>query len=87
MLLVVCALMFAVGARAASAAVVVPPAFADACGGSNNLDYATCERLDYIVQENLDSESVLHGDLWVIVGAIAAGAIGSSFLHAVLWRG
>jgi hypothetical protein len=33
-----------------------------------------------------DASNSLHGDLWVVVGAIAAAAVGGAFLNAVLWR-
>lgn len=45
--LVVAALAVGVG-RAAAAPV---PTFADACGSVNNLDWAVCERLDYVASE------------------------------------
>lgn len=57
--------------------VAAAPSFADACGGANNLDPATCERLDYLVQ----SLPALSGALWAIVGAVAG-----LFVMWVIWH-
>lgn len=32
--------------------------FPDACGGANNFDYATCERVDYIAQHEDDNQQL-----------------------------
>lgn len=50
--------------------------FPDACGGANNFDYATCERVDYIAQHSDDEEQLLG---WV-VGAVLFSCVAQVFL-------
>jgi hypothetical protein len=57
------------GARAES--------FTDACGGANNLDPATCERVDYLITQEDDTQRVLS---WVL-GVITFG------VTLPVWRG
>lgn len=75
-------LVLVVGVAALSFAGVASadpvPTFPDACGSANNLDYAVCERLDYIAQEqsNIDAElagtqdqlTLIWGGVWFVGG-------------------
>lgn len=69
-----------------SAMAISAPSFADACGSANNLDYAVCERLDYIAnsqyliaQESEDSTRYLG---WA-VGAIVFISVAPVLMRTV----
>jgi hypothetical protein len=44
--------------------------FTDACGGPNNFDPAVCERVDYLVTEQDDTQRILSWTLGVLTFAI-----------------
>lgn len=71
----------------ASAAV---PAFPDACGGVNNFDYATCERLDFIAQTQdsiSQSATLLWYGVWTLAGLLIVLLITPMFVDAFrFWR-
>jgi hypothetical protein len=62
--------LFAVGAARASS-------YPDPCGGPNNFDYASCERLDVIAQQAEDQTQFLG---WIL-GAVLFG------ITVPIWRG
>jgi hypothetical protein len=88
-LVFVCALMYGIGADVARSAV---PTWTHDCAA--DIDPGFCERVEFIATtldaqraENVQAENALHGDVWVVVGAIAAAAVAGAFLQSVLWRG
>jgi len=44
--------------------------FTDSCGGPNNFDPAVCERIDYLVSEQDDTQRILSWTLGVLTFAI-----------------
>jgi hypothetical protein len=71
-ILAACAIMYATGASAAGAAIP-DDSWTYPCGGTNNTDFATCERLNYVAQAQRDTADNLHSDLWVMIGVLVAG--------------
>lgn len=71
----------------ASAAV---PAFPDACGGVNNFDYATCERLDFIAQQQdsiAQSSTLVWYGVWTVCGLLIVLMIAPMFVDSFrFWR-
>lgn len=53
-------------------AVSAAPAesFTDACGGPNNFDPAVCERIDYLVTEQDDTQRILSWTLGIVAFGI-----------------
>jgi hypothetical protein len=51
--------------------------FPDNCGGANNFDYASCERLDFMAQQSEDQTQFLG---WIL-GAVLFG------VTVPIWRG
>lgn len=43
--------------------------FSDSCGGANNFDYATCERVDFLVTQEDDTQRILS---WIFGGMVFA---------------
>ena len=43
--------------------------FTDACGGANNFDPAVCERVDYLVTQEDDTQRILS---WIFGGMVFA---------------
>jgi hypothetical protein len=82
-LLLACVCMYGVGAQAAGAAVP-DDSWTYPCGGASNLDYATCERLNYVAQAERDSANSLHEDVWVLIGVIATSTLLPMFLRIIL---
>lgn len=62
--------LFAVGSARAES-------FPDSCGGANNFDYATCERLDYLVTQEDDTQRLLS---WILGALVFTATI-------PVWRG
>jgi len=71
----------------ASAAV---PAFPDACGSANNLDYATCERLDFIAireDDTAQNTTLIWWGVWTLCGLVIVLLIAPIFVDAFrFWR-
>jgi hypothetical protein len=77
----------AVATPLASAAV---PAFADNCGGVNNFDYAVCERMDYVAQQQdsiAQSSTLIWYGIWTLAGLVIVLMIAPLFVDAFrFWR-
>lgn len=83
-------------AAVTTAAVVTPlasaavPAFPDACGGVNNFDYAVCERLDFVAQQQdsiAQSSTLIWYGIWTLAGLVIVLMIAPMFVEAFrFWR-
>jgi len=79
-----------------TAAVVTPlasaavPAFPDACGGANNFDFAVCERLDFVAQQQdaiAQSSTLIWYGVWTLAGLVIVLMIAPMFVDAFrFWR-
>lgn len=89
-LVAVSAVVVAVAAFVPPFAAAATPAFADACGGANNLDPATCERLDYIAsQQDLIQQGTTYAwwGVWTACGLLLVVMIAPLFFESFrFWR-
>lgn len=69
----VCFVALAGGVSAGAAGAATTVTFADACGSANNLDYAVCERVDYLDQQvsGIDSDlNLIWWGVWIVAGLV-----------------
>jgi len=68
-----------------------PGAWDNACTG--DLDVATCERVQYVAENMLDSTTAidahnsLHDDAWMVAGVVAGTGIGVMVIRGLFGRG
>jgi hypothetical protein len=89
-LLAAVSLVVVAAALATSPASAAAPTFPDACGSTNNFDYAVCERIDYMVIQQDDEQqslTLLWWGIWTIAGLLIVLLIAPMFVDSFrFWR-